>query len=87
MSTKFKSILFVVNSPSFFLSHRLPLAVAAKKEGYAVHVATANGSDVSKIEAEGLIHHQIPFQRSGQNLLSDVITFILLIKLYRLVRP
>ncbi len=87
MSTKSKSILFVVNSPNFFLSHRLPLAVAAKKEGYAVHVATANGSDVSKIEAEGLIHHQIPFQRSGQNLLSDVITFILLIKLYRLVRP
>ena len=87
MATNLKSILFVVNSSSFFLSHRLALAVAAKNEGYTVHIATANGPDVSKIESEGLIHHQIPFERSGQNLFSDLITFISLIKLFRVVRP
>ena len=35
-----KIILFVVNDAPFFLSHRLPLALAARDAGYEVHVAT-----------------------------------------------
>lgn len=87
MSTNLKSILFVVNSPNFFLSHRLPLAIAAKKAGYEVHIATASGHGVSKIKSKGLIHHSIPFERSGQNIFFDFLTFISLIKLFRSVRP
>ena len=36
-----KRLLIVVNAPEFFLSHRLPLAQAAKAEGYDAHVASA----------------------------------------------
>ena len=75
MSKNPKSILFVVNTASFFLSHRLPIAVAAKNAGYEVHVATAGDCDVSKIEAAGLKHHEISFKRSGQNIFSDMINF------------
>lgn len=35
-----RRLLFVVNNPAFFLSHRLPLAEAARADGYEVHVAT-----------------------------------------------
>ncbi len=31
-----KKFLFVVNDPTFFLSHRLPLAEAARNEGFNV---------------------------------------------------
>ena len=49
-----------------FLSHRLPIAVAAKNAGYEVHVATAGDCDVSKIEAAGLKHHEISFKKVGK---------------------
>jgi len=33
------TLLFVVNIPDIFVSHRLSIALAAKKPGYDVHVA------------------------------------------------
>lgn len=79
--------MFVVNAPEFFLSHRLPLAVAAKKEGLDVHVATADGADVQRIRAEGFTHHVIPFARSGQNPLKELSTLLCLVKLFRRLQP
>ena len=35
-----RRLLFVVNNPAFFMSHRLPVAQAAQRAGYDVHVAT-----------------------------------------------
>jgi glycosyltransferase involved in cell wall biosynthesis len=82
-----KTILFVVNTPNFFLSHRLPLAVAAKKAGFNVHVATKNGSEISQITKHGLVHHIIPFDRSGHNVFSDITTLKSLVKLFKDIRP
>jgi hypothetical protein len=51
-----RRLLFVVNIPRFFLSHRLPIALAARDAGYEVHVATS-GSDpenVARIRELGL---------------------------------
>jgi glycosyltransferase involved in cell wall biosynthesis len=80
-------ILFVVNAPEFFLSHRLPLAIAAQKAGFKVHVATAEGAGVDKIRAEGFTHHVIPVARSGQNPLSELATLLYLVKLFRRLKP
>ena len=33
-------LLFIVNVDWFFISHRLPIAVEAIKQGYEVHIAT-----------------------------------------------
>ena len=62
-----KKMLFVVNTPEFFLSHRLPIALAARKVGYEVHVATADGVAVQSIKSFGFIHHKVAIARSGQN--------------------
>ena len=35
-----KKLLFVVNVDWFFLSHRLPIALEAQRQGYEVHIAT-----------------------------------------------
>ena len=37
---KLKKILFIVNLDSFFLSHRIDIAISAQKNGYEVHLAT-----------------------------------------------
>ena len=39
-------LLIVVNDAAFFLSHRLPIADAARKAGYEVHIATGPGPAV-----------------------------------------
>jgi glycosyltransferase involved in cell wall biosynthesis len=87
LSDHAKKILFVVNAPEFFLSHRLPLAVAAHAGGYEVHVATALGSDVEAIQARGFKHHVVPFVRCGQNPLQELRTFLQLYHLFRSLRP
>ncbi len=82
-----KKILFVINAPEFFLSHRLPLAIAAKQAGYEVHVATAASPDVEIIKKEGFIYHEITFVRSGQNPIRELLTMLQLFCLFRAVMP
>jgi glycosyltransferase involved in cell wall biosynthesis len=82
-----RSILFVVNSPSFFLSHRLPVALAARRQGYEVHVATPCGPGVAEIAAAGLVHHTLPLTRSGSNPVREVSTLVSLWRLMRGIRP
>lgn len=80
-------LLFVVNNPAFFLSHRLPLALAAQRAGYDVHVATMDGDSVARIQAHGLTHHVIPMTRSGKNPVQELATVWALYRLFREVRP
>lgn len=82
-----KIVLFVVNSPEFFLSHRLPIAVAAKEAGYEVHVASAAGDSVEAIRKQGFYHHSINFSRSGQNPIVELATLMSLFRLLQKVKP
>lgn len=82
-----RSLIFVVNTPEFFLSHRLPIALAAQKAGYDVHVASANGDAVREIRRLGLVHHSISIARSGQNPLSEIGSIASLYRLFREIEP
>lgn len=82
-----KKILYVVNSPSFFVSHRLDLAVAAREFGFDVHVATPLGNGLDAIEKSGIPHHVIGFSRSGRSLLSEVKVIISLLRLFMSLKP
>src|SRR3546814_16605600 len=62
-----RRLLMVVNNPAFFLSPRLPLAQAALRAGFEVHVATLDGPSGSDILARGLVPHVIPLSRRGNN--------------------
>lgn len=80
-------LLFVVNHAGFFLSHRLPLALAAQDAGYDVHVATPRSKHVPRLLATGLPWHELRLSRSGMNPMSELRLFRDLCKLYRRLRP
>ncbi|CAB3628581.1 glycosyltransferase family 4 protein [Achromobacter aegrifaciens] len=82
-----RRLLFVVNNPAFFMSHRVPVALAAQQAGYEVHVATMDGPAVADIQALGMTHHAIPMTRSGKHPLQELGTLLALIRLFRRLRP
>lgn len=82
-----RRLMFVVNNPAFFMSHRVPLAQAAQRAGYDVHVATMDGPAVADIQALGMTHHAIPMTRSGKHPLQELGTLLALVRLFRRVRP
>lgn len=82
-----RCLLFVVNNPAFFMSHRVPVALAAQQAGYDVHVATMDGPAVADIQALGMTHHPIPMTRSGKHPLQELGTLLALIRLFRRLRP
>ncbi len=60
-----RKLLFIVNDAGYFLSHRLPLAEAAREAGWQVSVATASGPAQQAIRAAGFVAHSLPLTRSG----------------------
>ncbi|HSF95294.1 MAG TPA: glycosyltransferase family 4 protein [Thermohalobaculum sp.] len=81
-------LLFVVNDPGFFLSHRGQIAQGALERGYEVHVATPDVPEaVAEIRAMGLVHHRIPLNRGGRNPVSELRTLTALVRLMRHLRP
>ena len=82
-------ILYVVNIPRFFLSHRLPLALAARDAGYDVHVATSahDAAGIERIREAGLDVHPIPLVQHGRSPLAELRTVLALAALYRRLRP
>ncbi len=82
-----RSLLFVVNAPWFFLSHRLPIALAARDAGYDVHVATMDGAEVQQIKAHGFAHHVLPMTRSGVNPVGELRTLRAMRALFLRLKP
>ena len=77
----------VVNVDWFFLSHRLPVAFAAKEKGYDVTILTKNTGKKQEIESYGLQFIDIDFERSGANPLKEIKCILSLIKLYKKEKP
>ena len=81
-------LLYVLNDASFFVTHRLVLAVAAREAGYDVHVALPRDDRaMAPILKEGLPVHVIPLQRAGTNPFIELRTLAALIRLYRSLKP
>lgn len=82
-----KRLLFVVNDASYFVSHRLALGLAARRDGWDVHVATASGPAQDRIRAAGLIAHSVPITRAGLRPDRELWAVVALFRLYRRLRP
>ena len=80
-------ILFVINDPVFFLSHRLPIARAAYRQGMEVHVATPLEDCVEKIKEEGFSFHSIPLEKHGKSLLGELKLIFSLCSLFLSIKP
>jgi glycosyltransferase involved in cell wall biosynthesis len=80
-------LMFVVNDPAFFMSHRAALGVAAQREGFVVHVATGPGADIDRIVALGFVHHPLPMSRTRTNPLKELRALLAIYRLFRRERP
>jgi len=80
-------LLFVVNVDWFFLSHRLPIALAAQRAGYEVHLATALTGREAELKSHGIVVHPLEMSRSGTNPLAELATLFRLFRIIRRARP
>lgn len=82
-----KKLLFFVTEDWYFVSHRLPLAIAAQDAGYDVSVVTRVRKCGEAIRVAGL--RLVPFEnsRSGVNPVNELWTLLRLIFLCRRERP
>ncbi len=77
-------LLFLVTEDWYFVSHRLPLARAAREAGYAVTVAAREGRHGQAIRDAGLEFIPFELSRRGGN---PVLEIARLVRLYRRVGP
>ena len=56
-----RKIIFLVNTDSFFVSHRLPIADKMLKSGYEVHIATEFSKHKNMFIKKGFKVHNINF--------------------------
>ncbi len=80
-------MLFVVNVDWFFLSHRLPIALGAMREGYTVHIATGLTDRQEELERLGLLVHPLVLSRHGAGMANAAHTALQLWRIFRAVKP
>jgi len=80
-------LLFIVNVDWFFLSHRLPIALEAIKQGYDVHVATSVTLPPSIFEFHNITLHPIPIKRGSSSFLDSFRAFFSIILLCCALKP
>ena len=82
-----RTLMFVVNVDWFFLSHRLPIALAAMRQGYQVHIATGLTDKLDELQSHGLVVHPLALDRSSAGVGNVWRTMAQLWKVFRVVRP
>jgi glycosyltransferase involved in cell wall biosynthesis len=82
-----RKLLFILNEPTYFISHRLPIALAAKAAGYEIHIATGETIPPQRIKEENFSYHPIPLSRSGRNIYSELLSLFAIYRLMKKIRP
>jgi glycosyltransferase involved in cell wall biosynthesis len=80
-------LLFLVTEDWYFCSHRLPVARAARRAGFAVVVATRVRADGDRIREEGFALHPINWRRRGDGPVGARRAISEIARLYRAERP
>jgi len=60
-----QKLAYLVTEDWYFLSHRLPMARAAREAGFEVHVLAREGEGRARIEAEGFQLHTLDWSRAA----------------------
>lgn len=80
-------ILYVVNVDTFFISHRLPIAVEARAKGYEVHVACRVTSGKDTLIKDQINVHHLDIDRKSTFLLKELMTFLGILKIICTIKP
>lgn len=82
-----RRLLFLVSEDAYFVLHRLPMAKAAQRAGFEVHVATHVTRHGSTIEAQGFVLHPMQLVRGSLSPLDLAGDVRRVHALYRQLRP
>lgn len=80
-------LLMVVNEDRFFLSHRAPVALAARDNGYDVKIAAKDTGQLAEIKAMGFDVTNLPIEPTGMNPLKEMKTLRFLYRLFKKEKP
>jgi len=81
-------LLFVVNDSWFFVSHRIPIGIAAKdKYGMEVHLAALTDPSVERVVESGITPHHWNITPRSTNLFREVLAFLSLARIFKSIRP
>jgi glycosyltransferase involved in cell wall biosynthesis len=80
-------LLFVVNVDWFFISHRLPIALEAKRHGYQVHIATGLTDKLDELRNHGLVVHPLALDRSSAGVGNAFSSLVELWQIFSAVQP
>lgn len=82
-------LIYLVNIPRFFVSHRLPLAQAARAAGYEIHVAASalDQENVNTIKAAGFPFHAVSISQHGTNIFNEIASLRSIYQLYQALKP
>lgn len=87
MTTARSRIIYLVTEDWVFISHRLPIARAARDAGYDVVVATRVADHGAAIEREGFTLVSLPWNRRSLNPFHELAITFQLAALYRQLKP
>src|SRR3954464_11027138 len=82
-----RRLLYLVSEDWYFRSHRLPMALAAQRAGYEVHVATRVQADGAAIEALGFTLHPLAWRRGSTNPFDRLRLIADVRRLYQSLKP
>lgn len=80
-------IAIVTNHDWFFLSHRLPIALAALQEGHEVYLLAIDTGRRNEIENYGIQFVEILINPTGKNPIQEIQTFLELRNIYKRIKP
>jgi mannose/cellobiose epimerase-like protein (N-acyl-D-glucosamine 2-epimerase family)/glycosyltransferase involved in cell wall biosynthesis len=80
-------VIYLVTEDWYFMSHRLPMARAARDAGFEVHVATRVDRHATAIETEGFHLHPISWRRGSLDPRDLVRVVREVRRLYRNIKP
>ncbi len=80
-------ILYLVTEDWYFVSHRLPMACAARDAGFEVHVATRVRAHGEAIQAQGFQLHALDWVRGSTGVLGNIAAVRQIRALLRTIDP
>lgn len=80
------TIIFVVNNPAYFVSHRLPIGLALINKNYEVHLIAPGNCPVELVD-KGFKYHSVEMSRKGMNPFAEVSTVFSLYRLFKQIQP
>ena len=81
-----KTFVFVVNNPTYFISHRLPIGLSLLEHGHEVYVI-GPGECPDGLQEYGFKFYSVKMSRKGKNPFAELNTIFQLYRLFKSIKP